>query len=51
MAAASPTGPSRPVASVTRSIIAPAATPTTGSPDACASTIETPKVSSAMPET
>ena len=47
----SPTGPSRPTASVTRSIIAPAATPTTGKPDACASTIDTPNVSSAMPET
>ncbi len=28
----------------------PAATPTTGRPDACASMIEIPKVSSAMPE-
>ena len=48
IASASPTGPRRPMRSVTRSIIAPAATPTTGRPDACASTIETPKVSSAM---
>jgi hypothetical protein len=48
---ASSTGPSRPISGVTRSTMAPAATPTTGNPDACASTIDTPNVSSAMPET
>ena len=51
IAAASSTGPSRPSPWGTRSIIAPLATPTTGKPDACASTIEMPKVSSAIPDT
>ena len=51
IAAASPTGPGgRPRRSPDRSS-RPAATPTTGRPEAWASMIDTPKVSSAMPET